>query len=116
MEMVDEHNIVICYLAVGSRRLSVFLSMMQLPVKVLEHVLVAFLCVHYFLEKIKKEKNLKMNTCYGTFNIYQALFIMFSKRQCPNNIYLKVQLSITRFLSLQRKKRTKKVGLVSDTY
>lgn len=28
--------------------------MMELPVKVLEHVLVAFLCVHYFLEKKKK--------------------------------------------------------------
>ena len=52
--MGDEQNITKFYLAVRSRRLSVFLSVMQLPVKVLEHVLVAFLSVHYFLEKKKQ--------------------------------------------------------------
>lgn len=48
VETGDEH-MTDCYLAVRSRRLSVFLSMMHLPVKVLEHVLVAFLGVHDFL-------------------------------------------------------------------
>lgn len=40
-----------CYLAVRSRRLSVLLSVMHLPVEVLEHVLVALLGVHYFLQR-----------------------------------------------------------------
>lgn len=50
MEMSYNNDIMISYLAVRSRRLSVFLSMVQLPIKVLEHVLVAFLGMHYFLE------------------------------------------------------------------
>lgn len=49
--MAAERFCLVCYLAVGGGRLSVLLGVMQLPVQVLEHVLVALLCVHDFLRK-----------------------------------------------------------------
>lgn len=54
--MAAERFSMMFYLAVGGRRLSVLLGVMQLSVQVLEHVLVAFLCVHNFLHKRTKGK------------------------------------------------------------
>lgn len=75
----EQTNTAMCYLAVGGRRLSVFLSMMELPVKVLEHVLVAFLCVHYFLEKKKKkniesQKSIRLMCRHKTKTCIQTIF------------------------------------------
>lgn len=53
VETDGDSSLMRSYLAVRWRRLSVFLSVMQLPVQVLEHVLVALLGVHDFLEKTK---------------------------------------------------------------
>ena len=100
--MEDEHIITMRYLAVRSRRLSVFLSMMELPVQVLEHVLVAFLRVHYFLQEAKTKTFKIQDLVLYISYIIRVIYYLSSKRQ-PNNIHLKVQLSISGFLSLQRK-------------
>lgn len=105
MEMDDERNIIMRYLAVGGRRLSVFLSMMELPVEVLEHVLVAFLCVHDFLER--KKQYFLSKRMLRILHLISTALNLYRFQKHPNNIHLKVQLSIAGFLSLQRQRQMK---------